>query len=258
MRRALFVAALACAGVTAAVVAQAPNPGPTAPARAVPRDAQGHPDFSGNWQPTPSGVVRNLRKAAVGGAELTPAGEAAWRHNATVTDPEGLCIPTGTPRNSLAGFPFAIVQNTNRVAFLYELMSYWRLIPTDAREHPKEFELSYAGDAVGRWDGDTLVIDIIGIKDQLSWMDAEGSPKSDALHVVERWRRPAFDRLEVEIVGTDPKFYTKPWTLRRAFRPMPEGDRPMEYACSENNLSKDAGRLGVGWEDRPSQGTAPR
>ena len=95
-------------------------------------------------------------------------------------------------------------------------------------------------------DGDTLVIDSVGFKDRLSWIDDDAHPHSDAMHVVERWRRIDQDHLDHTVRVEDPKFYTKPWTFHRVFTHMPPGQEVMEYACDENNLDRDSGRLGFG------------
>jgi hypothetical protein len=100
------------------------------------------------------------------------------------------------------------------VAFLY-FYSYYRLIPTDGRKHDEDPDPSYFGDEVGHWDGDALVVDSIGFKDTQVWADENGSPHSDALHVVERWTRPDQDHIHVETLIEDPKFYTKPFTYAR-------------------------------------------
>jgi hypothetical protein len=161
-------------------------------------------------------------------------------------NPEALCLFAGVPRASISGVPFEIIQNNNRIAFLYELMTTWRSIPLDGRPHPADIEPSFFGNGVGHWEGDTLVIDSIGFKDKLSWVDDDAHPHSDAMHVVERWSRPDWDHLAHEVWVEDPKFYTKPWTFQRVFTHMAPGLQPMEYACDENNVDRDEGHLGPG------------
>ena len=100
------------------------------------------------------------------------------------------------------------------MVFLY-FYTYYRLIPTDGRKHDEDPDPSFFGDEVGRrWDGDTLVVDSIGFKDTQVWADENGSPHSDALHVVERWTRPDMDHIHVETLIEDPKFYTRAVHLR--------------------------------------------
>jgi len=211
--------------------------------KATPRLASGKPDLSGFWQ---GPLLRNMFEK-VGGPPFTPAGEAAYRYNMTQSiNPEGLCIFAGVPRASISGVPFEILQNENRVAFLYELMTAWRSIPTDGRPQPPLDTISdaYSGHGVGTWEGDTLVIDSIGFKDIHSWVDDDAHPHSDVMHVVERYSRPDWDHLVHDLWVEDTKFYTKPWTFSRVYQHMAPGKQPMEYACNENN--KDIG-IGLGF-----------
>ena len=236
------IAILSWASVPAAAQSKAAN-APAVSTKPAPRMPDGKPDLSGFWQ----GPLLRSMFASVGGPPLTSAGEEAYKYNMTKTvNPEGLCLFAGIPRASISGVPFEIVQNSNRLAFLYELMTTWRSIPVDGRDHPKEIEPSFFGNGVGRWEGDTLVIDSIGFKDKLSWIDDDAHPHSDAMHVVERWSRPDWDHLLHEVTVEDPKFYSKPWTFKRVFTHMAPGQELMEFACDENNLDREGGRLGFG------------
>ena len=149
---------------------------------------------------------------------LTPAGEAALQHNLTATiDPESLCIIGGIPRHNASGLPFEVLQGAKKVAFLY-WYSYFRLIPFDAqRKHTEDPDPSFFGEEIGRWEGDTLVIDSIAFKDEKVWIDENANPHSDALHVVERWTRPDIDHIHVDTLIEDPKFYTRPFTYARTW-----------------------------------------
>ncbi len=210
----------------------------------APRAPDGKPDLSGFWQ----GPLLRTMFESVGGPPFTPAGKAAYQYNLTKSvNPEGLCIFAGIPRASISGVPFEIVQNSNRVAFLYELMNTFRSIPLDGRSHPKKPDPTYFGNGIGKWEGDTLVIDSVGFKDTLSWIDDDAHPHSDAMHVVERWSRPDWDHLAHSVTVEDAKYYTKPWTFSRVFTHMPAGQEIMEYSCDENN--RDRERLGVGPHD---------
>lgn len=212
----------------------------------TPRTPAGKPDLSGFWR---GPLIHDMDRDIPGGfpSILTPAGKAAFEYNLTKSiNPEGLCIFAGIPRASISGVAFEIVQNADRVVFLYELMTTFRSIPLDGRDHPKDLEPSFFGNGVGKWDGDTLVIDSIGFKDKLTWLDDEGHPHSDAMHVIERWWRPDRDHLAHEVTVDDPKFYSKPWKFSRVFSPMPPDQELMEYACDENNVDRDRGHLGFG------------
>ena len=176
---------------------------------------------------------------------LTPAGEAALQLNLTATiDPESLCILGGIPRHNASGLAFEVLQGAHKVAFLY-WYSYYRLIPIDAnRKHSEDPDPSFFGEEIGRWDGDTLVIDSTGFKDDKVWIDENANPHSDALHVVERWTRPDADHIHVETLIEDLKFYTRPFTYARTWVAGAPDDEVHEYSCSENNV--DAKHLGFG------------
>src|SRR3989440_5153820 len=215
--------------------------------RPTPRTASGRPDLSGYWKGTPDTKPGgNIGKDLPGWKlPLTPAGEAALQHNLTATvDPEALCIIGGIPRHNASGLPFEILQGANKIAFLY-WYSYFRLIPIDPnRKHADDPDPSFFGEELGRWEGDTLVIDSIGFKDEKVWIDENANPHSDALHVVERWTRPDADHIHVETLIEDPKFYTTPFTYSRAWVLGQPDEELQEYSCSENNVNSD--HLGFG------------
>ncbi len=243
-RAALALLALLCLPVFAQEMTA---PEPAGPPKPAPRLVDGHPDFSGYWKGQ-RGMVPggNIAKDLPGlKLPLTPAGEAAWKHNVTATvDPEAVCILGGIPRHNASGLPFEIVAGAKKVVFLY-WYSYYRLIPIDAaRKHSEDPDPSFFGEELGRWEGNTLVIDSIGFKDTQVWADENGSPHSDALHVVERWTRPDADHLHVETLIEDPKFYTRPFTYSRTWIAGKPDEEVHEYSCSENNVDRD--HLGFG------------
>jgi hypothetical protein len=176
---------------------------------------------------------------------FTPAGEAALQHNLTATiDPESLCIIGGIPRHNGSGLAFEVLQGAKKVAFLY-FYSYYRLIPIDAnRKHSEDPDPSFFGEELGHWDGDTLVIDSVGFKEDKVWIDENANPHSDALHVVERWTRPDEGHIHVDTLIEDPKFYTRPFNYSRTWIAGNPDDQLQEYSCSENNIDKE--HLGFG------------
>ena len=223
----------------------------------APRAADGHPDLSGFWKGPL--IFGGMFKDTGGKPPFTPAGEQAYQYNLTKSvNPEGLCIFAGLPRASISGVPFEIVQNSTRVAFLYELMWTFRSIPVDGRQHPKDVEPSFWGNGIGKWEGDTLVIDSVGFKDKLTWLDDDAHPHSDAMHVVERWTRTDADHLAHSVTIDDPKFYTKPFTFSRVFVAMEPGQELYEMACDENNIDRDGGHLGYGPLDLKSYPLNPK
>jgi hypothetical protein len=213
----------------------------------APRTAEGHPDLTGYWVGTrdtkPGGnIAKDLPNHKL---PLTPAGEAALNYNLTKQiDPESLCIIGGIPRHNASGLPFEILQGNKKLAFLYAY-TYFRLIPIDAdRKHSADPDPTFFGEELGKWDGDTFVIDSIGFKDKQVWADENGSPHSDQLHVVERWTRPDAAHIHVETLIEDPKFYTKPFTYSRTWVAGKPGQELRESSCSENNVDRD--HLGPG------------
>jgi len=218
------------------------------PSKPAPRTADGHPDLNGYWKGMRDTVpTGNIAKDLPGlKLPLTPAGEAAWKHNVTATiDPESLCILGGIPRHNASGLAFRILQAPTRVAFLYAY-SYYRLIPVDGSKHSEDPDPSFFGEEIGRWEGDALVIDSIGFKDTQVWADENGSPHSDALHVVERWTRPDADHVHVETLIEDPKFYTTPFKYSRTWVLGKPGEDLHEFACSENNVDREHMGFGPG------------
>lgn len=151
-------------------------------------------------------------------------------------DPTERCIPPGIPRTMFQPFPWEIVPARDRIVIIYEYQSLVRQIFTDGRGHPSDLEPTYMGHAIGKFEGDTLVIDTVGFNDN-TWLDPMGLPHSDALHVVERMRRVDHDTLVDAYTIDDPKAYTKPWTATRTFKLKPDW-QIQEYVCTENNKVK--------------------
>ena len=143
--------------------------------RPAPRMADGKPDLSGYWkgltQTSPGG---NIGKDLPGWKlPLTPAGEAALKHNLTATvDPEAVCIIGGIPRHNASGLPFEVLQGKNKVVFMY-WYSYFRLVPfTPGLKHSDDPEPAFFGEEIGRWEGDTLIVDGYRAKNGANLMDA--------------------------------------------------------------------------------------
>ena len=151
-------------------------------------------------------------------------------------DPTERCIPPGIPREMLQPFPWEIVQARDRVIMIFEYQSLIRQIFTDGRGHPKDLEPTYMGNAIGRFEGDTLIVDTVGFNDK-TWLDPMGLPHSDALHVIEHIRRVDHDTLVDDYTIDDPKAYKKTWNAQRTFKLKPDW-QIQEYVCTENNNVK--------------------
>jgi hypothetical protein len=142
------------------------------------------------------------------------------------------CFPPGMPRIYLQPFPMEIIQTPGRVMLVYEFNHFIRQIWTDGRPHNTDLGNTWFGDSIGKWDGDTLVVDTIGINDK-SWIDRAGHPHSDQLHVVERMRRVDPATMQIDLTFEDPKAYTKPWGGRLTFQRHPTWNIT-EMVCEDN------------------------
>lgn len=222
----------------------------------APRLSDGHPDLgnaAGSWFGPTLGDMSGHGQGTSALVPGLPPGEAMpegvvevpflpWakkvfeERQATIAkdDPEVLCVPPGIPRANGIAFPFQIYQLPNRIIFLYEKLNLWRIVWMDGRQHtpPDKLNLSSFGESIGRWDGDTLVIDVIGQSDQ-SWIDSAGHPKTEKIHVVERWRRPNPQILHYEATIDDPGAYSGPWSTswNMLFKP---GAELLDYSCVNN------------------------
>jgi hypothetical protein len=221
-----------------------------APAGPVPRMADGHPDLTGVWWGGADiGAARGRggRGGARGGARGTPPPTFASLYKPEMAaqaktlgdkdDPTLRCIPTafGTLNVSLydVGAVGQIIATPKMVVMLTETYHGFRLVPTDGRPHRDDVPPSYRGDSVGRWEGDTFVVDTRNFTDN-TWISAEGrvSPHSDALHVVERYRRIDANTLEIEATVEDPEVLTAPWNVPKQTLVLAPFDRIMSLNCS--------------------------
>jgi len=149
-------------------------------------------------------------------------------------DPVTKCYPPGVPRIYVmrVGQPFEIMQIPGRVIMFFEYDHFVRQIFTDGRPHSPDLTPSWMGDSIGRWEGDTLVVDTVGFNDK-TWLDGDGHPHTDALHLVERIRRVGLDAMTIDFTIDDPKAYTKPWTAHNVFESKP-GWNIGEVVCEDD------------------------
>jgi hypothetical protein len=199
--------------------------------------ADGHPDLSGIWMPN----SRSLQSLAVG----TERGDVPYQPWAAELakerangargkdDPAAHCVP-GMPKLIVLPYPYKIFQLPGVTIILYEGFTTFRQIFTDGRELPRDPQPSWLGYSTGKWEGDTFVVDTIGINDQ-TWLDNAGRPHSDALHTIERYRRRDVGTLDVTLTIDDPKAYTRPWSVNNSPSRLVLGQDLLEYVCTENN-----------------------
>jgi hypothetical protein len=192
-------------------------------------------DLSGMWWITDRSEVARLDHDHL---PFTPQGADAYRTNrADIAAGRGLaverknrCLPPGLPRLMLARYPFQILQRPEQVTFLHERMHLVRLIYLD-KDHPEDPDPSYDGNSIGKWDGDTLVVDTIAFKPN-TVLDATGIPHSEKLHLVERFRlRHRGATLIDRVTLDDPVIFTRPVTFDIEFAKHPEVEL-MEDVCS--------------------------
>ena len=231
----------------------------------TPRAADGRPNLSGLWQTesAPPELLDHLIPGATNGAgeeplsqyfiniffdfkpedaPLRPAAAELFRQRApnfSKQSPLQHCLPEGMPLVEMAPAPYKIVQTPGVTFMLYERDTTFRQVYTDSRKLPDDPQPSWLGYSVGKWDGDSLVVDTIGFNDR-GWLDARGHTHSEALHLTERFRRLGFGHMEVQLTIDDPETYTRPFTIKLRQRLLADTDL-LESFCAENE--KDVGHL---------------
>ena len=220
----------------------------------IPKAADGKPDLSGIWEvigdtvmPTDGRVrskyVYNIAADLPNGAPFLPWAKAlhAERQKALgVGAPTERCLPHGIPDAMLTRtLPFKIVQTRGVTIILYEEFNNWRQVFTDGRPLPKDPNPAWLGYSIGRWDGDAFVIETAGFNDK-SWLDAGGTPHTEALRTTERIRRTDFGHMEIEFTFNDPKTFTAPWSTRVKFNLLPDTDL-LEHHCDNEKWTVKSG-----------------
>jgi len=152
----------------------------------------------------------------------------------TATDDPVLknCFPPGTPRIYLQPFPLQIMQTPKEIIMIFEYDHIVRYIFTDGRKHPDDVTPTYMGHSIGKWEGDTLVVDTVGFNER-TWLDRDGHQHSDQLHVIERFHRLDRDNMQIDVTMEDSKALAKPWTSQMNFQLKPDWDIE-ELACTDN------------------------
>jgi hypothetical protein len=227
----------------------------------TPRMPNGKPDFSGNWvrfrgegggagrgrgaappQPVdpkspPVATFFELGANMPGGLPFTPwAAQLRKDREASNSkdNPDALCLPMGITQFHMHSQPRKALHNPNLLTLVYEANYGLRFIYTDGRALPPQGEPQpwWYGYSVGRWEGDELVVETNNLRED-GWLDVRGSPLTDQARIVERFRRPAYGKLEIDITIEDPKAYTRPFTVRVNQQISPD-DEIIEFVCNEN------------------------
>lgn len=222
----------------------------------APRAADGHPDLSGVWDSriasprvpapeimstdgAPVATFFDVGKNVPGGLPFTPWAAELRKVRLAKHDednPDAHCLPLGFMQLHTHSQPREIVQTPSLIVIAYEANYGLRHIYTDGRSLPADDPQPWwYGYSVGFWDGDTLVVDTTGLKDD-GWLDVAGAPFTSNARITERFRRVNYGRLEIDVTIDDPKAYTKPWTVRVNQRLLPDAEL-IEFICNENERS---------------------
>lgn len=209
----------------------------------APRTADGKPDISGLWRTTNGRLLQNLGADGVE-IPMRPAALALFRErqeNEGKDRPSGRCISHGVTDFHALNTPTKIVQTPGVTIILFEAYNHYRQILTDGRPLPNDPQPAWLGYSVGRWDGDTFVVQSNGLS-SVTWLDDGGHPHSDAMKLTERFRRRDFGHLSIEMTIDDPEYYTKPWTVTVFKELMPDTEM-IEWMCeNEKDLVHMVGK----------------
>jgi hypothetical protein len=223
----------------------APPRTPATP-QTLPRTADGKPNLAGIWQAAGTAAADLQDHAArynmLAGRSVVVGGEIPYQpwaatkkaenlENRQKADPLNQCYLPGVPRVMYLDFPFQIFQTPKAVGITFEWSTVFRLIYTDGSAHPADID-TYMGDSRGRWDGDTLVVDVSNYNDK-TWFDMAGDFHSAALHVVERYHMTGPETIQYEATIEDSKVFTKPWTISIPLQRRTDRDKLFEYVCQD-------------------------
>ena len=255
--------------MVAAVFAFAPipaagqAPAATTQAYVAPRTPNDQPDLQGIWQVLNSAAWdiqahparMKGEPAGIGVVEGNEIPYQAWAaaqkqenfENRLTADSFDQCFRPGVPRITYLPFPFQILQLPDMVVIVYEYLHFTRLIPTDGQSKHADPDVVdfWHGDSIGRWEGNTLVVDTTNFNGE-TWFDRAGNFHSDALHLVERYTRTGPDHITYEVTVEDPKVFTRPWKMSMPlYRRQEQALRLLEYECYVFAYEE----RGFSWED---------
>jgi hypothetical protein len=235
------------ARVALALVLTLPFGGAGAQTPAGARPAAELPDWGGLWEVTFAPGIENEPPA------LTPehaaqydAYRAAQQRGEIEDSPSANCVPNGMPGIMTQPYPIEFLFTPGKVTILIEAYSQWRQIFTDGRRHPEDPDLTFNGHSIGHWEGETLVVDTVGLTTDTALGGSFGMRHSDEMRIVERMRLVGPDTLEIATTVHDALALTKPWTTTRVYGRHRDWNLA-EYVCQQNNrnfLTED-GKAGI-------------
>ena len=234
----MAVVVMAVAAVPVAMLFLGTNPAAQSKTYKSPRTADGQPDLQGFWMPVP--LVKFLLNLAADmkpeDIPLQPWAAALYKEridNNGKDHPGVRCWPSGIPEKLNIPDGLKLVQTPDLMLFLHESRTIYRQVFTDGRPLPKDAQPAWMGYSVGRWEGDTFIVETIG-QNGRTWLDMRGLPATDALKVTERYRRQTIGTMLIDVTIDDPKAYTKPWTVQLSWTLQPDWEL-IESICEENN-----------------------
>ncbi|HEV2200831.1 MAG TPA: hypothetical protein VGR73_13505 [Bryobacteraceae bacterium] len=234
----------------------------------APRAGNGKPDLSGAWYVQPTSLAEwkvvlgdrfdaQFKARSVGmeldhiskysvniladfkteEAPMRPEAAEILSQRAPGDLPQTSCLPVGIPADGIFSPPIKIVQSPGVIVILYENDGRYRQVYTDGRPLPKEVvQPAWLGYSVGKWERDTLVVETAGFNDK-TWLDLMGHPHSEALRVVERYRRRDFGHMDAAMTFDDPRMYTKAFTIKVTYELLADSDI-LEFVCNENEKDR--------------------
>jgi hypothetical protein len=233
------------------------RPDPTTPRMAdgkpnlsapAPKKADGRPSLAGIWvrvpldlPPRPFGTPNTLSDRLVDGSSIAmqPWAEALFKERSEKNlgggRPSERCLPHGIPDAMLPGALFKFIETPGVTLLLYEEFNHYRQIFTDGRPFPDDPQPTWFGYSVGRWEGDTFVVETRGFNDQ-TWLDDSGHPHTEAMYTTERFRRKDFGHMDLIVMIDDAKAYAKPWSVSIPLQLLPDTEL-IEDVCDNERDS---------------------
>jgi hypothetical protein len=264
----MLVALLAFSPIVLAQTSQPSETKKAPPASSSSMKGLSH-DLSGVWMQYDDGTAPGFaRMNAVDDRTrppLTPWGQAKFDAAKPLMGPRAVggqedsaalhCDPSGPPQLLILPNPWEIVQNPGRTFFFYEEYHIWRTVWTDGRPLPKDPDPTWLGYSVGHWEGDTFVVETVGFNDKV-WADLSGNPRSEQMHLTERYRRLNHDTLEQQIIIDDPKSYTQTWVSPPKLHKLEPTWEIAEWFCASSELAtydKDVRKPSGGGSAEPNK-----
>ena len=216
------------------------NPNLSAP---TPRTKEGKPDLTGIWAASTGKYLEDLGADGIE-VPIQPWAAALYeqrRENNSKGRPSERCISHGLPDYDALPIPIKLIQTPGVIVVLYEAFNHYRQILMDGRPFPNDAQPTWLGYSVGKWEGDTLVVETRGFNDE-TWLDDGGHPHTEALHVTERMRRRDFGHMEIAVTVDDPKAYYKPWGVTIPYHLLPDTELIESICANEKDLPHMVGK----------------